>query len=155
MVALSLLLLLVVIVAVLLIWLWPRYAYLPAVPAPFSVERLQNNPAIHEGLSPRLRATAQEEGYVNINGPSLIRVPAWVKNPLGKYYLYFAHHKGDHIRLAYADTFMGPWQLYEPGTLQIADSLFPAVLSDKPKSKSTGNSPLVDLWNNFSIYGHI
>lgn len=23
----------------------------------------------------------------NINGPSLIRVPAWVKNPLGRYYL--------------------------------------------------------------------
>ena len=28
----------------------------------------------------------------NINGPSLIRVPSWVKNPLGRYYLYVAHH---------------------------------------------------------------
>ncbi|MGI9288569.1 MAG: hypothetical protein ACR2P1_24500 [Pseudomonadales bacterium] len=61
MVALSLLLLLVVIVAVLLILLLPRYAYLPAVPAPFSVERLQNYPVIHESLNSRLRATAQEE----------------------------------------------------------------------------------------------
>src|ERR1035441_4007062 len=28
----------------------------------------------------------------NINGPSLIRVPNWVDHPLGRYYLYFAHH---------------------------------------------------------------
>ena len=28
----------------------------------------------------------------NINGPSLIKVPDWVENPLGKYYLYFSHH---------------------------------------------------------------
>ena len=40
----------------------------------------------------------------NINGPSLIRVPAQVwPQPLGRYYLYFSHHKGAFIRLAYAD----------------------------------------------------
>ena len=45
--------------------------------------------------------------------------------PLGKYYLYFAHHKGKFIRLAYADSITGPWQIYEPGTLQLAQtSLF-------------------------------
>jgi len=53
----------------------------------------------------------------NINGPSLIRVPAWLENPLGRYYLYFGHHKGTCIRLAYADTLKGPWTVYEPGTL--------------------------------------
>jgi hypothetical protein len=37
----------------------------------------------------------------NINGPSLIKVPRWVKNPLGKYYLYFADHNVKYIRLAY------------------------------------------------------
>ncbi|MCZ6673618.1 MAG: hypothetical protein O7C75_11860, partial [Verrucomicrobia bacterium] len=45
-----------------------------------------------------------------INGPSVIRVPNWVKNPLGKYYLYFAHHKGKFIRLAYSDAIEGPWR---------------------------------------------
>jgi hypothetical protein len=30
----------------------------------------------------------------NIQGPSLIRVPDWIDNPLGKYYLYFADHRG-------------------------------------------------------------
>ena len=39
----------------------------------------------------------------NINGPSLIKVPGWVENPLGKYYLYFANHDGKYIRLAYSD----------------------------------------------------
>ena len=30
----------------------------------------------------------------NINGPSLIKVPDWVSDRLGAYYLYFAHHTG-------------------------------------------------------------
>jgi hypothetical protein len=58
----------------------------------------------------------------NINGPSLIRVPDWLPDPLGAYYLYFAHHHGDYIRLAYADQLEGPWQVYTPGTLQLAQT---------------------------------
>jgi hypothetical protein len=61
----------------------------------------------------------------NVQGPSLIRVPEWVANPLGRYYLYFAHHNGDHIRLAYADALAGPWRVYEPGSLQHTESFFP------------------------------
>ena len=57
----------------------------------------------------------------NINGPSLIKVPTWLHNPLGKYYLYFAHHTGTFIRLAYADKLQGPWSIYEPGTLKLND----------------------------------
>lgn len=59
----------------------------------------------------------------NINGPSLIKVPKWVKNPLGKYYLYFAHHNGKNIRMAYADNLDGPWTVYKPGTLQLSDTV--------------------------------
>ncbi|MDY6839571.1 MAG: hypothetical protein SWH78_16520 [Thermodesulfobacteriota bacterium] len=55
----------------------------------------------------------------NINGPSVIRVPPWISNPLGKYYMYFAHHHGKLIRLAYADFLAGPWKIYEPGTLKL------------------------------------
>lgn len=58
----------------------------------------------------------------NINGPSLIQVPEWLPNPLGKYYLYFAHHKGKFIRLAYAEKLEGPWEIYELGTLKLEDS---------------------------------
>jgi hypothetical protein len=60
----------------------------------------------------------------NIQGPSAIRVPDWVENPLGKYYLYFADHKGSYIRLAYANKVEGPWTIHKPGTLQIEDSYF-------------------------------
>ena len=62
----------------------------------------------------------------NIQGPSLIKVPDWLENRLGRYYLYFADHKGRYIRLAFADDLLGPWQVYPPGSLQIEDSYFPS-----------------------------
>jgi hypothetical protein len=58
----------------------------------------------------------------NIQGPSLIRVPAWVPGRLGKYYLYFADHKGKYIRLAYAENLSGPWHIHLPGSLPLAGS---------------------------------
>lgn len=58
----------------------------------------------------------------NVNGPSLIRVPDWIPEPLGRYYLYFAHHKGQFIRLAYANHLAGPWRIHEPGTLHLKES---------------------------------
>jgi hypothetical protein len=60
----------------------------------------------------------------NVNGPSLIRVPDWVTNPLGRYYLYFAHHQGKYIRLVYADELRGPWFIHTPGVLALEDSFF-------------------------------
>jgi hypothetical protein len=60
----------------------------------------------------------------NINGPSIIEIPEWISNRLARYYLYFAHHNGEYIRLAYSDYIEGPWRIYEPGTLQIENSLF-------------------------------
>lgn len=70
----------------------------------------------------------------NVNGPSLIRAPEWLSEKeagrLGRYYLYFAHHKGRYIRLAYADDIVGPWTTYEPGTLQLEESHFPAASDD-------------------------
>ena len=59
------------------------------------ITRLLDRPIIGPDLHPSLGP--------NIQGPSLIRVPGWVPNPLGRYYLYFADHKGSYIRLAYAD----------------------------------------------------
>ncbi|HSI56754.1 MAG TPA: hypothetical protein VLA16_04305 [Ideonella sp.] len=58
----------------------------------------------------------------NINGPSLIRVPDWLPHPLGRYYLYFAHHQGRHIRLAFADELGGPWRVHAPGVLPVERS---------------------------------
>ncbi len=59
----------------------------------------------------------------NINGPSLIRVPDFIKNKLGKYYLYFANHDGKNIRMAYSNNLRGPWTLYKQGTLQLENTI--------------------------------
>lgn len=60
----------------------------------------------------------------NINGPAVIRAPEWVEDPHGRYYMYFAHHQGTYVRLAYADDLEGPWEIHSPGTLQLEDTRF-------------------------------
>lgn len=82
-----------------------------------TVTRIGNGPIISPDLDPSISN--------NIQGPALIRVPDWVKDRLGKYYLYFADHKGAYIRLAYADRLTGPWKIHVPGSLQIEQSHFP------------------------------
>jgi len=81
-----------------------------------SIRRFKENPIIHPGMS--------ESIGDNINGPSLIRTPDWLPNRLGRYYLYFAHHSGKHIRLAYADRLEGPWRIHEPGVLHVEETPF-------------------------------
>lgn len=80
------------------------------------VRRLPGNPIVSPASDPSLGT--------NINGPSLIRVPEWVSQPLGRYYLYFADHNGKYLRLAYADRVEGPWKIHRPGTLQLSQSYF-------------------------------
>ena len=95
-----------------------------------TVRRLEANPIVPRRLSPSIGD--------NVQGPSLIRVPPWIPNPLGKYYLYFADHKGTYIRLAYADELTGPWRIHEPGTLQIEQSHFrtePATVPDRVREE--------------------
>jgi hypothetical protein len=84
--------------------------------AEMSAARFSENPLITVLSSPSVGD--------NLNGPSIIRVPQWVKEPLGRYYMYFAHHKGQHIRLAYADSVRGPWKVYEPGVLKVSKTAF-------------------------------
>lgn len=103
----------------------------------FAATRLPQNPII----------TPDTPGYdadglgTNINGPSLIRVPDWLPGALGKYYLYFAHHQGKSIRLAYANDVAGPWTVHTPGTLQLEQTPFthhlasPDVHLDEPNRR--------------------
>ena len=74
---------------------WPK--------GPYAVRRLTDEPIVSADLF-------AGPGGENINGPSLIAVPPWLPRPLGKFYLYFAHHHGTSIRLACADRLEGPWQ---------------------------------------------
>lgn len=78
--------------------------------------RLGQNPLVTVDTSPSLGG--------NVNGPTVIRVPEWVDRPLGRYYMYFANHMGEFIRLAYADSLAGPWRVHEPGVLHVRDTAF-------------------------------
>jgi len=79
------------------------------------VVRLEGNPIIRPEMLPG------KDGS-NINGPSLLRVPDWVERPLGRYYLYFAHHGGRYIRLAFSDALGGPWRIHPGGVLRLEDA---------------------------------
>ena len=104
---------------------------------PIKVTRLLNRPIIYPNQDNRIGS--------NINGPSLIKVPDWVKNPLGNYYLYFAHHKGKYIRMAYADTIEGPWTIHSPGVLDLENSYFET--KDIVAKNANSNNPY--------LYSHI
>lgn len=97
--------------------------------------RLVDGPIVGPGTDPSLGS--------NIQGPSLIRVPSWIDQPLGRYYLYFADHKGSSIRLAYADDVEGPWTVHRPGSLRLADSGF---LTEPPKATEAELAGLAELY---------
>jgi hypothetical protein len=80
----------------------------------YTAERFLQNPII----TPSMMESAGD----NINGPSVIKAPDWLKNKLGKYYMYFAHHEGEYIRLAYADDLAGPWKIYKAGVIRARDT---------------------------------
>ncbi len=105
--------------------------------ADITITRLGDGPIITPDMDDRMGG--------NIQGPSLIRVPDWVENPLGQYYLYFADHRGEYIRMAYADSVTGPWTVYSPGTLKLEDSYFPTTCP--PCSLAPGQSA--------ALYAHI
>ena len=95
-------------------------------PVPVTARRLAQNPLVTIKSSPSLGD--------NVNGPSIIRVPEWVDQPLGRYYMYFAHHMGAFIRLAYADRIEGPWRIHEPGVLPVASTAFYRPEPDPPEN---------------------
>ena len=93
-----------------------------------SIKKYTNGLIIHPELSAEIGN--------NIQGPSLIKTPKWLPNSLGKYYLYFADHKGDHIKMAYSDYLLGPWKIHKGGTLQLNQSGF---LTEEPQMPSDFN----------------
>ncbi|UXX79401.1 hypothetical protein N7E81_18780 [Reichenbachiella carrageenanivorans] len=77
----------------------------------------ESKPAITQAMFAEAGVASQGE---NINGPSVIRIPKWVKkknriHAKAQYYMYFAHHAGDYIRMAWAEKIDGPWHLYQIG----------------------------------------
>lgn len=118
----------------------------PIVHADLSITRLPDNPIVSVADDPSLLG--------DVNGPSVIAVPDWVSEPLGRYYLYFSHHQGDYIRLAYADDPAGPYRLYPKATLTLMESGFPTQPpdpNDLPPAQRFG----VEEGKRRSLYSHI
>ncbi|NKB62530.1 MAG: hypothetical protein GKR95_10560 [Gammaproteobacteria bacterium] len=122
---------------------------------PLGIKRLIDEPIIHRGLSDHIGS--------NINGASLIRVPDWLEEPLGRYYLYFAHHEGRYIRMAYGDSLTGPWRVYEPGVLDVEHSGFvaedltaaPGIRSKEEAENETESEAWLAPDNGDFLYAHI
>ncbi|MEL7154112.1 MAG: hypothetical protein AAFN51_10070 [Pseudomonadota bacterium] len=89
------------------------------------ITRVQDGPIIHQAMHPSLGD--------NINGPSLIHIPDSIADPLGRYYLYFSHHKGQHIRLAFANRVEGPWTIHPSGVMPLETSPFAQTKPDVPQ----------------------
>jgi hypothetical protein len=116
----------------------------------FIITRLNNGePIITEAMFDALGA-ADREG-VNINGPSVIRIPDWIgpedrADPNAVYYMYFAHHGGNYIRLGWAEDIEGPWYLYQVGAgVSVGDR---GVLD-------LGGDDEINIGNGVTIYNHI
>jgi len=124
--------------------------YLPSL-SPFIVTRLNaGEPIITEAMFVAAGATGREGR--NINGPSIIRVPDWIApenraDSSAVYYLYFAHHQGNYIRLAWAEDIEGPWHLYNIGRR--------ASVGSRSVMLDLGSDDQINIGNNITIYGHI
>lgn len=108
------------------------------------VTRLLSDPIIYPHMDERMGD--------NINGPVVLRVPDWVPGKLGRYYLYFADHKGHYIRMAFADTLTGPWTTHTAGVLDLKDSLFPP---EDPQPPSPDDAPDFAESLGDYLYAHI
>ncbi len=58
---------------------------------------------------------------INICNPTCIELPKWCTNRLGKYYLYYADHKGKFIKLACSNNLFGNWINVNKKIAPIAD----------------------------------
>ena len=95
--------------------------------SPFNgtVTRLKEAPFISaERFPPESIPGLPADALANINGPSVLRMQDWAPGKQAALHLYFGHHKGDSIRLAFADRLEGPWKMWSDPILPLAESLF-------------------------------
>ncbi len=61
-------------------------------------------------LHPKSLAYAPTNDLIH---PTIIKTEGRIKNPLGKYYMYYAPHRHVAISMAYSDSMDGPWKEYK------------------------------------------
>ena len=121
------------------------------VPVGFTSARQPCNPLITPQMFTEANVSADGD---NINGPSLIRVPDWLPpekraDPQALYYLYFAHHNGQYIHMAWAKKVEGPYRLFNPGAGVLSLCRPEAVLT------TNGSLLVIAMNENAGFGGHI
>jgi hypothetical protein len=124
--------------------------YLPPLPPFIVTRRNDGEPIITEAMFVAAGATGREGR--NINGPSIIRVPDWIvpenrADPSAVYYLYFAHHQGNYIRMAWAEHIEGPWHLYNIGR--------GASVGSRGVMLDLGSDDRINIGNGITIRSHV
>lgn len=127
------------------------------------IERLNGGEPI---LTPAMfqAAGAPQEG-TNLNGPSPVALPDWLPvdrraDPAARYYLYFAHHGGLFIRMAWAAHVEGPYRLFNLEPPADAPDA-PAGASDVPPGRGVLDLTLGEdaqslrFDNGVEVRGHI
>ena len=116
----------------------------------FYARRMNNKlPVLDEAWS--LAQGAASTDADNLNGPCCVRLPSWLAagdrvDPTAEYYLYFADHGGDYIRMAWAPTLEGPWTGYK-----MSNSL-PLI---QRGVLSLGSDAIISPGNQIEVNGHI
>jgi hypothetical protein len=118
--------------------------------ATYTVTRLNGGePIITESMFTAAGATDREGE--DINGPGVLRVPDWISaenrtDPSAVYYLYFAHHQGNYLRMAWSAALEGPWHLYRTGT---------GIPVGARGVLDLGSSDSIDIGNNITVRSHV
>ena len=82
----------------------------PRIPAfTGTVTRLTDTPLVAAGMfAPAALAGLEPDALANINGPSVLRMPDWAAGKQLPFHMYFGHHKGKRLRLAYTHRLKRP-----------------------------------------------
>ncbi len=134
------------------------------------IRRLNGGEPIVSLASFRQAGYPEKEGE-NINGPCLIRLPDWLPrekraDKRANYYLYFGHHHGLYIRLAWSERVAGPFYLVDRevgksaftlGELDSGKKDIRRVLSEEISMRGHVSSPIVVVDHEkrlFKMYCH-
>ncbi|MFC7337787.1 hypothetical protein ACFQY0_11405 [Haloferula chungangensis] len=89
----------------------------------------------------------------NLNGACCVRLPSWLPSsqrvdPAAEYYLYFADHSGNYIRMAWAADLEGPWTGY-----RMDERLYSSI--GNRGVLSLGADDEIDTGRGLTVDGHI
>ena len=98
-----------------------------------TVTCLTDTPLVASGMfAPAALAGLEPDALANINGPSVLRMTDWAAGKQAAFQMYFGHHKGKSLRLAYGNRLKRPRRC-----IQTRSSRWRAVCSSPKTQRQT------------------